>query len=107
VDFFVYSQEIGSVYNLKRALFAVMAFVIAAPAMAQEEAAAPLISFSGPFGAGLIIIGAGLGIGKLAAAAFESMARQPEVSGKIATNMLIAAALIEGVTLFGLIVCML
>ncbi len=58
-------------------------------------------------GAGLVILGAGLGIGKLGAAAVESMARQPEVAGNIQTAMIIAAALIEGVTFFALIVCLL
>jgi len=57
------------------------------------------------FGAGLIILGAGMGIGKIGATAVESMARQPEVAGNIQTAMIITAALIEGVTLFALIVC--
>jgi F-type H+-transporting ATPase subunit c len=57
------------------------------------------------FGAGLIIIGAGLGIGRIGANAVESIARQPEVAGNIQTAMIIAAALIEGATFFGLIVC--
>ncbi len=48
-------------------------------------------------GAGLIVIGAGLGIGKIGASAMEGIARQPEASGKIQTAMLIAAALIEGI----------
>ena len=60
----------------------------------------------GAAGAGLVILGAGLGIGKLAASAVESMARQPEVAGNIQTAMIIAAALIEGVTFFALIVCL-
>lgn len=90
--------------------FAVL--VLATPAFAQdtppEDAApvAPLIGFSGAFGAGLIIIGAGLGIGRIGASAVESMARQPEVAGNVQTGMIIAAALIEGATFFGLIVCM-
>lgn len=82
---------------------------IASPALAQEAPPAestPLISFSGAFGAGLIIIGAGLGIGRIGASAVESMARQPEVIGNIQTGMIIAAALIEGATFFGLIVCL-
>ena len=58
-------------------------------------------------GAGLSIIGVGAGIGKLAAAAMEGSARQPQVLGDIRTTMIIAAALIEGATLFSLIVCML
>lgn len=81
---------------------------LAVPAMAQEAAAAatPLISFSGAFGAGLVTIGAAFGIGKLAAAAYESMARQPEAAGTIQVGMIIAAALIEGFTFFALVVCM-
>ena len=47
-------------------------------------------------GAGLVVIGAGLGIGKIGAAALEGMARQPEQAGKLQTAMLIAAALVEG-----------
>lgn len=61
----------------------------------------------GAFGAGLIIIGAGYGIGKIGSCAVESMARQPEVAGNIQTAMIISAALIEGATFFGLIVAML
>lgn len=57
--------------------------------------------------AGIVAIGAGLGIGKIGSAAMESIARQPEASGKIQTAMIIAAALIEGVALFGVLVCLL
>ncbi|MFN0054681.1 MAG: ATP synthase F0 subunit C [Planctomycetales bacterium] len=66
-----------------------------------------MISFSSSFGAGLVIIGAGLGIAKIGAAAVESMARQPEASGDIRGAMILAAALIEGATFFALIVCIL
>jgi F-type H+-transporting ATPase subunit c len=58
-------------------------------------------------GAGLVAVGAGVGIGRLAASALEGSARQPEASGDIRTTMIIAAALIEGVALFGLVVCIL
>ena len=47
-------------------------------------------------GAGLVVIGTGIGIGKIGAAALEGMARQPEQAGKLQTAMLIAAALVEG-----------
>jgi F-type H+-transporting ATPase subunit c len=57
------------------------------------------------FGAGLAILGAGFGIGKLAASAMDGTARQPAAGGDIRTTMIIAAALIEGVTLFALVVC--
>ena len=69
--------------------------------------ARPFIELGAAFGAGLIIIGAGMGIGRIGSHAVESMARQPEVAGNIQTGMLIAAALIEGATFFGLIVCLL
>ncbi|RLS41462.1 MAG: ATP synthase F0 subunit C [Planctomycetota bacterium] len=69
-------------------------------------AADALISFSGAFGAGLVVVGAALGIGKIGAAAVESMARQPEVAPTIQLSLIIAAALIEGFTLFAVFVCM-
>ena len=58
-------------------------------------------------GAGVAAIGAGLGIGKIGAAALESMARQPEAIGDIRASMIVAAALVEGVALFAVIVCLL
>ncbi|MCX5782982.1 MAG: ATP synthase F0 subunit C [Elusimicrobia bacterium] len=58
-------------------------------------------------GAGLVILGAGLGIGKLAHAALEGTARQPEAGGALRTTMIIAAALIEGLGFFALIICLL
>ncbi len=58
-------------------------------------------------GAGLVALGAGLGIGRIGGSAVEAIARQPEASGKIQTAMLIAAAFIEGVALFGVVVCFL
>ena len=64
-------------------------------------------SLGGALGAGMIIIGAAFGIGKIGAAAVEGMARQPEAARNIQAGMIIAAALIEGVTFFGLIVCLL
>ncbi|MDT0538749.1 ATP synthase F0 subunit C [Aggregatimonas sangjinii] len=48
-------------------------------------------------GAGLIVIGVGIGIGRIGGSAMEAIARQPEATGKIQTAMLIAAALIEGI----------
>ncbi len=55
-------------------------------------------------GAGLAAIGAGIGIGQIGGHAMDAIARQPEATSKIQTNMLIAAALIEGVALFGVVV---
>ncbi len=97
------------------ALCFVMVLVFATPVFAQDPpangVAAPSTSWEilsgASFGAGLVIIGAGYGIGKIGSCAVESMARQPEVAGNIQTAMIIAAALIEGATFFGLIVCML
>ncbi len=56
-------------------------------------------------GAGLAVGGAAKGIGQLAGQAMEGIARQPEAGGRIGTNMIIAAALIEGFTFFGLVIC--
>lgn len=58
-------------------------------------------------GAGLASIGVGLGIGLIGSKAVEGVARQPEASGKIQLSMIIAAALIEGVGLFALVICIL
>ncbi|OGF98185.1 MAG: ATP synthase F0 subunit C [Candidatus Glassbacteria bacterium GWA2_58_10] len=57
-------------------------------------------------GAGLAVIGAGYGIGRLAGSALEGMARQPEASGDIRTSMIIAAALIEGIAFLSLVICL-
>ncbi len=61
------------------------------------------ISFTA-VGLGLIVLGAGLGIGKIGQSAIEAMSRQPEMSSKIQTAMIVAAALIEGVSLFAIVV---
>jgi F-type H+-transporting ATPase subunit c len=58
-------------------------------------------------GAGLVVIGGGLGIGKLAGSAMDATGRQPEATGAIRTSMIIAAALIEGMSFFGLVICIL
>ena len=83
----------------------VAAFVaMSVPALAQDGGGAS-IDLTKYFGAGLVMIGAGMGIGKIGTAAVESMARQPEVAGDIRGAMIVAAALIEGATFFALIVC--
>lgn len=88
-------------------------FILAAPAFAQPAApTGTSYSLAGGgigagLGAGLTIIGAGYGFGRIGAAALESMARQPEVAGRVGTNMLVIAALLEGATFFSLIVCIL
>lgn len=58
-------------------------------------------------GAGLVAIGAGLGLGKIGSAAMDSMARQPESISKMQTAMIIIGALVEGVSLFAVVVCFL
>ena len=58
-------------------------------------------------GAGLVVIGAAFGIGKIAAAAMEGRARNPGALGESGASVIIAAALIEGVALFGLVICIL
>jgi len=57
-------------------------------------------------GAGLVLVGAGLGIGLLWAAGLQSIARQPEMQSKLQATMLIGAALIEGTALFALVICL-
>ena len=99
--------------------------LVAAPAFGQEAAAFPadvtaeqaanirsatpggFFNLGAAFGAGLVILGAGLGIGRIGGQAVEGMSRQPEAAGNIQTAMIISAALIEGATFFALIVCML
>ena len=58
-------------------------------------------------GAGLVVMGGAAGIARIGGSAVESMARQPEAAGTINTAMLITAAMIEGATLFGVLVCLL
>lgn len=58
-------------------------------------------------GAGIAAIGAGIGIGKIGGSALESMARQPEMKGDIRSNMIVAAALVEGAVFFAIVVCLL
>ena len=58
-------------------------------------------------GAGLVALGVGLGIGRIGGSAMDAIGRQPEASGKIQTTMIIAAALIEGLGLFAVVVCVL
>ena len=82
-----------------------VAFLSADLASAQEAGGRSLIDLTSSFGVGLVVIGAAMGIGKLASAAYESMSRQPEVAGSIQTAMIIAAALIEGFTFYALFIC--
>ena len=68
------------------------------------ETIQPLAGMGAAIGAGLAAIGAGLGIGKIGGSAMEAIARQPEAAGDIRSNMIVIAALIEGVALFAVIV---
>jgi F-type H+-transporting ATPase subunit c len=97
--------------------FALM-FASVAPATAQETGVAPTTAseqsyflttegarkFGGAIGAGLAIIGGAAGIGRIGGSAVESIARQPEAAGAISNAMIITAALIEGATLFAVVV---
>ena len=66
--------------------------------------AAGVADLGAAVGAGLAAIGAGIGIGRIGGQAMDAMARQPEVMNKLFTNMIVAAALIEGVALFAVVV---
>jgi F-type H+-transporting ATPase subunit c len=74
-----------------------------------QAAATGVVSLQklGAIGAGLAVIGAGIGIGQIGGKAVEGIARQPEAASKIQTNMIIAAALVEGVALFAVVVALL
>jgi F-type H+-transporting ATPase subunit c len=72
-------------------------------AMLLAQVAADYSKLGAGIGMGLVILGAGLGIGRIGGSAVDAIARQPEASGTIGTQMLIAAALIEGVTVIALI----
>ncbi|MEQ9455350.1 MAG: ATP synthase F0 subunit C [Phycisphaeraceae bacterium] len=75
--------------------------------LAQAEAVDPGFAAMGQaIGMGLAIIGAGIGIGRIGGSAVEAIARQPEAKGDIFTNMILAAALIEGVTVIALVLAL-
>lgn len=76
-------------------------------AMDAAASIALLAKFGAAIGAGLVVLGAGFGIGKIGANALEAIARQPEAAKNIQTNMIISAALIEGIGFFALIVAVL
>jgi F-type H+-transporting ATPase subunit c len=78
--------------------------------IAQAATMAPtdgrgLAAAGAAIGAGLVVLGGGLGIGRIGGQAMDGIARQPEAGGRIGTNMIIAAALIEGFTFFALVIC--
>ena len=68
---------------------------------------APLAKFGAALGASIAAVGAGIGIGRIGGSAMEAIARQPESSGDIRSNMIVAAALIEGVAFFAVVLCLL
>jgi F-type H+-transporting ATPase subunit c len=84
-------------------------FLTAGECLAQAPTSTSYLISGGAVGAGIgaavTIIGAGYGFGRIGAAALESMARQPEVAGRVQIAMIIIAALLEGATFFALIVC--
>jgi F-type H+-transporting ATPase subunit c len=99
------------------ALGFVLMFASVAPVSAQENGVNPAADeasyflttngarkLGGAIGAGLAVIGGAAGIGRIGGSAVESMARQPEASGQISNAMIITAALIEGATLFAVVV---
>lgn len=69
------------------------------------EAATNLTGLGAAIGTGLAVFGAGFGIGKIGSSAMEGIARQPDAASDIRTSMIIAAALVEGVALFAVVVC--
>lgn len=71
--------------------------------LAQEVVAGGWESLGPGIGMGLVVLGAGLGIGRIGGSAVEAIARQPEAGGRIGTNMIIAAALVEGVAVIALV----
>jgi F-type H+-transporting ATPase subunit c len=68
---------------------------------------APYAKLGAGLGAGIAVIGAGLGIGQIGGKAMDAIARQPEATGDIRSNMIVAAALIEGVAFFAVVICLL
>ena len=73
----------------------------------QAAAGLTIGKLGAALGAGLAAIGAGIGIGKIGGSAMEAIARQPESVNDIRTNMIMIAALVEGVALFAVVVCFL
>ncbi len=68
---------------------------------------AALGNMGAALGAGITVVGAAFGIGRIGSSAMEAIARQPEAAGDIRSNMIVAAALIEGAAFFAIVVCML
>lgn len=96
--------------NLTVLAFAALAILAAGPASADTGAGLltladfGLAGLGGGLCAGLAVVGAGIGIGLIGGKAVESIARQPEMAGRIFINMILTAALVEGVALFAVVV---
>jgi len=73
----------------------------------QDVANNAIAKMGAGIGAGIAAIGAGIGIGRIGGSALEAIARQPEAVGDVRSNMIVAAALIEGVAFFAIVVCLL
>ena len=73
----------------------------------QAAAGVGISKLGAAIGAGIAVLGAGIGIGRIGGSAMEAMARQPEASGDLRMSMIIAAALVEGVALIAIVVCLL
>jgi F-type H+-transporting ATPase subunit c len=73
----------------------------------EVAAGAGLAKFGAAIGAAIAVIGAGFGIGNIGKTSVESIARQPSAAGDIRSSMILSAALIEGVALFAVVVCLL
>ncbi len=84
-------------------LLAPAAYAAEAEAGSGWASSTALANLGGALGAGLAVVGAGLGIGRIGGSAVESIARQPEVAGQINTAMIITAAMIEGAALFAVL----
>ncbi len=81
--------------------------MISLAVLLQAAGSMALAKMGAGFGAGLAAIGAGLGIGRIGGSAMEAIARQPEAADDIRSNMILAAALIEGVAFFAVVICLL
>lgn len=98
--------------TLRIVLLLVLVFAFTATPLLAAEPGSGNMTLSGAavgagLGAAITLVGAGWGFGRIGAAALESMARQPEIAGRIQTAMIVIAALLEGATFFALIVCIL
>ncbi len=105
---FALAQDTASVAPADAAPVAAVAEEAVAPTDVAVEAPSADKNYKqyAAIGCGLVIIGAGLGIGKIGASAVESIARQPEAGSAVQTAMILAAALIEGAALFALVICL-